>query len=746
MEPKTRGQVSLNGEIDGLCERLKPMLQSDTKRLRHFLSRLVERHELPPSDGRGIDWREVSARSKIAYWRIIDLKEEIRPIIVSISDALIYKFTPVSDIAIPSDESLSVSKVADSLILISGAFAAKPYRLLHSEAPASTHAISDNRDIDKRTEKLPEFANFPEALRYHLIRSGDRPVDLHRALVSSGDELDYSTINNWLADGRTPKLSEIRRITLRRIAHRYKLPDDYFISIAWPDDTRSMGLNSFPDWQRKFIEWHVPFDFNARPAAEQSEIIEWLKNYPLAESIEYRRFMSKATKIKYGMRFAQLHRGPSRTNSEAPRELAEEMDNLVRFKTDLLSDVERGRTWNEETAKSAAIHLGQFFGALSSGANDPAEGLGLDGDQLTFGLFLFTTVWDWYLKWRFNRTGVYTKTEVTLLGLALGLFRPKTGWVRHNRQILGRVKPVEGLIGVHDIQQAKAKWIATCNKVYRYLQRRLKEVKEAAQVHRDPFEPIIPILEAESPVGEYRKITFEIVKHLTTEMRGGVAYAEGVRSFLMLRIGIHSAVRQKNLRQLLVCPRGQVPRSELELKILKRGELRWNERNQVWEVYIPLSAFKNKDSRFFEKTDFRLSLPDIDNLYSFVDDYVQFHRAILLGAANDPGTLFIKTVTTGSPKPEYNQQSFYQAWRAIIIRYGIYNPYTKRGAIAHLKPHGPHTVRDIVATHILKATGSYEQASYAIQDTPETVKLHYARFLPHDKSAIAARVINAAWV
>jgi len=35
--------------------------------------------------------------------------------------------------------------------------------------------------------------------------------------------------------------------------------------------------------------------------------------------------------------------------------------------------------------------------------------------------------------------------------------------------------------------------------------------------------------------------------------------------------------------------------------------------------------------------------------------------------------------------------------------------------------HGPHNIRDVLATHFLKQTGSYEQASYAIQDTPEVV-------------------------
>lgn len=78
----------------------------------------------------------------------------------------------------------------------------------------------------------------------------------------------------------------------------------------------------------------------------------------------------------------------------------------------------------------------------------------------------------------------------------------------------------------------------------------------------------------------------------------------------------------------------------------------------------------------------------------------------------------MKTVKANSRDAAYNQTTFYEAWRLTIQRYGIYNPYTGRGAIKGLLPHGPHNVRDVLATHILKQTGSYEQASYAIQDTP----------------------------
>jgi hypothetical protein len=90
-------------------------------------------------------------------------------------------------------------------------------------------------------------------------------------------------------------------------------------------------------------------------------------------------------------------------------------------------------------------------------------------------------------------------------------------------------------------------------------------------------------------------------------------------------------------------------------------------------------------------------------------------------------------------------EHFYRTWRETIQRYGIYNPYTGKGVIEELLPHGPHAVRDILATHILKQTGSYELASYAIQDTPRVVVEHYGRFLPEDKSAQAAKILNKIW-
>jgi hypothetical protein len=214
----------------------------------------------------------------------------------------------------------------------------------------------------------------------------------------------------------------------------------------------------------------------------------------------------------------------------------------------------------------------------------------------------------------------------------------------------------------------------------------------------------------------------------------------------MLRIGLHLGVRQKNLRELLVAEPGAQPRAERELADLRRGELRRSPLRSGWEVFIPHTAFKNRNSSFFGERPFRLTLPDLGSLYEHLEAYVRMHRNILLKGATDPSTVFVKTVKTSSREASYDKNKFYEAWCLTIQRYGIWNPYTRRGAIRGLLPHGPHCIRDVLATHVLKQTGSYEQASYAIQDTPDTVAKHYGRFLPQDKAAMAAQVLNQAWI
>lgn len=610
---------------------------------------------------------------------------------------------------------------------------------------------------------------FPEAFKLHMERHGDTYWHLHRAVVKRGDRVNHKTFITWVKGTRMPRSVKSFEV-LGRIERRYRLPTGYF-KAKLPNAARATtGHNpvGISRSERRRIAWHLPDDFDRRSPSEQEEILEWVRRVIVTGSTDYRRFQAAAMKHRYAVRFPDVLQGPATmarsvpipsdfdddgfveivsSAVDAPPRLWEEMADLLNFKTSTLTAVgyQRVGVWGEETAAQKIEHCGLMFGALAASPRGAVRGLGVPLDALTFALLVFPAIWDWYLQWRERRRGFYTAWEVDMLRLGLALTRVETGWLRQNPKLAANLRPIKGLITQQDIDAVQSDWDAAGEACQKHCSGRVKEIQRVAQVHRDPFEPILCVLESDSPVGEYRKIADEILRTMPDERRYPRNAAEAVRSFLLIRIGLHTGLRQKNLRQLLLCPKGRMPTSERQLANLKVGELRWSERDNGWEILIPSIAFKNASSSYFGNKPFRLILPDIGELYRYLEDYTDRHRARLLNGAPDPGTFFVKTVKKTSLTAAYDQNTFYEAWRLVIQRYGIFNPYTGRGAIEGLLPHGPHNVRDILATHILKKTGSYEQASYAIQDTPEMVAKHYGRFLPQDKAALAARILNQVW-
>lgn len=602
---------------------------------------------------------------------------------------------------------------------------------------------------------------FHEALSQQMQRHGDSCYNLHRSIARPGDRFDRKTLQDWAAGRKVPNSTASLEM-LNRIERRYGLPDGYLRSKA---DVigRAPARHNLPylsTSERRRLSWHLPHDFDGRPAAEKSEILEWIRKTMISGSTDYRRYQAEAMKVRYALRFPPLDviqsqtadaTEPSRPNRHHARrpsaELVAELTGLIRFKTATFTDagMHRRGVWNHETASQKIEHLGLMFGALAGDPSQPVAGRGVPVQQLTLALLAFPAVWDWYLQWRQERRGFFTSWELNMLSLGLSLTGKPSGWLRQMPQIAERLTPIPGLLSAEEVDRARSDWDGIYDSAQRHGLARFKEIARVARVHRDPFEPILPILEDESPVGAYREITLEILRRMPDRRRYPRTAAEAARSFLMLRFGLHLGVRQKNLRQLLVCPRSSISRTERQLEKLRRGELRWNIREQGWEVLIPSNAFKNSNSSFFGRQPFRLLLPDLDHLYAHIEDFIAHHRVRLLNGAPDPGTFFVKTVKRTSQDASYNSATFYEAWRLIIQRYGIYNPYTGRGAIRGLLPHGPHNVRDVLATHVLKQTGSYEQASYAIQDTPEMVAQHYGRFLPQHKAALAAKILNEVW-
>lgn len=763
--------------ISEFCDkRVKPHVSEEIlDKIKSYLDDLIVQHRKPPMRRSQIDWLSFASESRIDCELTEKLKNIIRPALEALTRW-------VDNGVSQPDQIAPKHKTRDRRPAVR---LPKPDR-----APASVRIPvrpkSPSLAPADAVEEFPEplFAwtedpqTFQQALNYHMRRFGETYWRLHRAIIEQHEIFDIRTISNWANGTKTPRSADSFDV-LRRIEKRYRLPDSYFKS-RLPHQTRSIyGHELGSDVgaaERRRIVWHLPDDFNQLSFSKREEILEWVRRVIISGSTDYRQFQRKASKQRYAIRFPGISYGAvlsPRTRSEtldfegsvdeddfiedpdllagvvdAPPRLAMEMANLVRFKTATLTSVgfQRNGVWGEETASQKVEHLGLLFGALAASPDSEVKGRGIPLRQITFGLLVFPGIWDWYLQWREKRRGFYTSWEQDMLSAILGMTRPEAGWMWQHAELAKGLQPVPGLVTAEEIYFAQQDWHGACAECFKHATHRFREIQRVMRVHRDPFEPIMCVLEADSPLAEYRKITDEIIKRLPDENRYPVPAAEAVRSFLMLRLGLHLGLRQKNLRQLLICPRGNFPTPERRLEDMKRGEIRWSDREQGWEVLIPSNAFKNANSSFFGAKPFRLVLPDLLDLYKFLNDYIERHRAVLLRNARDPGTLFVKTVKTNSKDAAYDQTTFYEAWRLTIQRYGIYNPYTDRGAIRGLLPHGPHNVRDVLATHILKQTGSYEQASYAIQDTPDMVASHYGRFLPQDKAALAAKILNQVWM
>lgn len=584
---------------------------------------------------------------------------------------------------------------------------------------------------------------FHLALDLQMRCHGDNVWRLLKAINAREKLADRKSLTAWRKGTAAPRSGlSMRAVAL--IEARYQLPGGSLrAKLLKNRAVAGEGREGISRAEGRRLAWHLPDDFGRRSAAERAEILDWVRTAVLGGGTAYGRFHARVSRDRFSIRFDQAKDSRRR----APAALAAEVADLVRFKTATLTDPgkQRSGVWNAESVDQRLEHLGLMFGALAADPSSNIRGAGVPKDALCAALLVIPAVWDWYLCWREARRGFYTGWEVDMLLLVAGLTRTRVGWLRQNPEVAKRLAPISGLVTADDVEQALTDWDGTCERLHQHALGRAREIKRVARVHRDPFEPLLPVLEAESPVGEYRKITEEIVARMPDARRYPRAAAEAVRSLLMLRFGLHSGLRQKNLRQLLFRNRPQAPSSERELDALKRGELRWNAREGGWEIFIPCSAFKNAKSAYFGKRPYRLILPDLGDLYHWIDVYLGRHRSELLRNATDPGTFFVKTVKRNTTDASYNQATFYEAWRLTVQRYGIYNPYTGRGAIKGLLSHGPHSVRDVIATHILKQTGSYEQASYAIQDTPATVAAHYGRFLPQDKTALAASLLNQAW-
>jgi hypothetical protein len=148
-------------------------------------------------------------------------------------------------------------------------------------APKRRYGV-EPRDIEEFPAPLftswIEPANFHEALSLHMQRHGDTCWHLARAIALPGERIDRATLNTWTSGKRVPR--SVRSMDrLARIERRYRLPTGYFKGMLPNPDRAAVGhhLPGVSPAERRRLAWHLPDDFDRRPAIERDAILDWVR-------------------------------------------------------------------------------------------------------------------------------------------------------------------------------------------------------------------------------------------------------------------------------------------------------------------------------------------------------------------------------------------------------------------------------------------------------------------------------------
>lgn len=112
-----------------------------------------------------------------------------------------------------------------------------------------------------------------------MPRHGDSTCHLHKALIHFGARVDRTTLLKWVKGQKSPT-SVMSLTILGMIEQRYRLPTGYFKSKLLQGRRAASGhkkLKGVGSAERRRLAWHLPDDFDHRPAKEREEILEWVR-------------------------------------------------------------------------------------------------------------------------------------------------------------------------------------------------------------------------------------------------------------------------------------------------------------------------------------------------------------------------------------------------------------------------------------------------------------------------------------
>lgn len=482
------------------------------------------------------------------------------------------------------------------------------------------------------------------------------------------------------------------------------------------------------------------------------------KDAPLWDEDRLRSHVEEVYTRHFGRATASsLRLGAAFTNAYALPEvdpvwpLVAEVDDYIDFLTDFSSDhrVRHPRA-GLNSPKSIVVRRRQLLG-IGRWMALPIEagGLGLSAEHVSLRMLLNQRVVQALIAWRVMRAAgleidgvpigpMVTSTEKNLIALITGMLDPDYGWLAQSLDVLGlpeidqrtfvlpvltstragvevapeeRWKTVE-VMPASIVEEATANWRlragATKIEVFALHGRIAKTFKMV----RDPAALLGPLLRHPTPLAAALRTVREALKHVRPRETSPKLHAADVQralAFLMLLIFVF---RSETLREMTWRADGS-------------GQLR--KVNGRWEAVVPAIAFKNVASvelfgPSWNRRDYEREIGgDWGGLEGLLDYFLNTCRPILLdGRSMD--TLFVPPRTDSWDEHSFNNliMSFTRKWVVYNARYGT--------GMKGVKSFGPHAVRNIVATHILRTVPGEERwylAAMILGTGVARVKMNY---------------------
>lgn len=314
-------------------------------------------------------------------------------------------------------------------------------------------------------------------------------------------------------------------------------------------------------------------------------------------------------------------------------------------------------------------------------------GLGLQAESVqTLGNLTNGEYVERYVQWKIGRAGGAIHGGITtFLTYVKSLCNPETGYISQSWSVFGAKQGIT----------SEDMWRSICKDTYEAARAQSDDFAEVAKISRNPFEPISSILALSNPLDG----VVDAIKRMEANRpsTGGLTEALWARDRLLMKLLASNPLRKKNLQLLTYRADGT-------------GHLRKEE--GMWRICIPKHEFKN-DRGAAKDRDYRM--PVREELWTDIERYVNVYRPLL--AKDGAAYLFLSSDSPSGP------------WASLARHFAT---LTKRYLLG-CPGVGPHSMRHIVATSILKARpNDWATAAWALHDKEETVRKNYAHLRSDD--------------